>query len=190
MVDIVDYWVVIIYCIYLVSKGEKQMNNNNEPYKDKQIQVLIITDRLVDQAKVLAEYLQGTNNFEVVGLTENKQQALSIAEYNFFDYLIIAGYLKDETTYDVIAELQKRGKNFLVVQWSMIDSLITNLCLRYKIPLKFERTFPVEDIVRFLEVHKDDPIPSYQKDAQDNDQSLSIGSSVNKSILKKFLRLK
>ncbi len=126
----------------------------------KKIRVLIISDRLFDQAKALAEYLSRTERIDVVGLAVNKQQALRIAQDYSFEYLIIAGYLKAEFTYGVITELQKQQKRFLAVQWSMLDSLITEYCERYKIPLKFERTRLMADFVNFLESHVNDSIPT------------------------------
>ena len=122
--------------------------------RENQIHVLIISDRLLNQANALAKYLSSTGSINVVGLAENKQQALNIAKDYSFDYLIIAGYLKAERTYEVIAELQEQRKEFLSVQWAMLDPLITCFCQRYKIPLKFERTLPMADFVSFLNAHK------------------------------------
>lgn len=136
------------------------MHNHTDLSRCKKIRVLIISDRLFDQAKALAEYLCRTERIDVVGLAVNKQQVLRIAQENSFDYLVIAGYLKAEFTYGVITELQKQQKKFLAVQWSMLDSLITDYCERYKIPLKFERTRLMEDFVNFLEAHINDPIPN------------------------------
>lgn len=135
------------------------MKEKDDLFGSKKIRVLIISDRLFDRAKVLAEYLHRTENIDVVGLAQNRQQALRIAQNHTFDYLIIAGYLKAEYTYSVISELQEQQKKFLPVQWSMLDSLISAFCQRYKIPLKFERTRSMEDFADFLKEHIDDPIP-------------------------------
>ena len=134
--------------------GDKISINTTLIMKNNQINALIISDRLLNQANALAKYLSSTGSINVVGLAENKQQALSIAQDFSFDYLIIAGYLKVERTYEVIAELQKQRKEFLPVQWAMLDSLITTFCQRYGIPLKFERTLPMADFVSFLNAHK------------------------------------
>ncbi len=136
------------------------MKEINYSLKSNQIRVLILSDRLLNEAKVLAGYLRCTGSIDVVGLAENKQQALRIAKYHSFDYLIIAGYLKREYTYGVIVELQQQQKEFLPVQWAILDSLINGFCQRYRISLKFERTRPMADFVSFLDAHKDDPIPS------------------------------
>lgn len=128
--------------------------------KNNKTHVLIISDRLLDEAKVLAGYLRCTGLFDVVGIAKDKNQALSIAQKHAFDYLIIAGYLKIEYNYRVIAELQKQQKEFVPVQWAMLDPLITTFCQRYKIPLKFERTLPLDDFVSFLNEHKTTPSPN------------------------------
>lgn len=124
--------------------------------RDKKIKVLIISDRLQRQAKTLAEYLSRAGDIVVIGLAENKQQALNIAQDCAFDYLIIAGYLKSEYNYRVIAELQEQRKQFLPVQWAILDELILTFCRRYEIPLKFERTLPMADFVSYLEQVKSD----------------------------------
>ncbi len=126
---------------------------NSCPSENRKIRVLIISDRLLDEAKVLAGYLQCTGAVDVVGIARNRQQTLSIAQENAFDYLIVAGYLKNENTYRVIAELRRQQKEFQTVHWAMLDPLISTFCLRYEIPLQFERTLPLEAFVRFLDAH-------------------------------------
>jgi len=132
------------------------MENRDCQINDQGIKVLILSDRLMRQAQALAEGLRKTGRVQVVGLAEDRQQALNIAKEHSFDYLIIAGYLKAERTYGVIAELQELQKKFLPVQWAILDSLISGFCRRYQIPLKFERTQPLEEFVEFLESHKKD----------------------------------
>lgn len=118
------------------------------------IKVLIISDRLPERVNELEDYFQSKENFQVAGTAKNREEAINIAKNHDFDYLIIAGYLKNEKNYTVIEELKQMNKKFLAVQWSMIDSLIINFCVRYNIPLKFERTFPLEDFADFLVEHK------------------------------------
>lgn len=120
----------------------------------KSLHVLIIADRLFEQASKLADYFRSTDSIDVVGLAVGEPEARRIAQQADFDYLIIAGYLKNENNYCVIEELQKRQKAFLPVQWAILDSLIDTFCLRYKIPLKFDRTLPMAEFVEFLESHK------------------------------------
>ncbi len=128
--------------------------------EEKNIRVLIISDRLMDRARALADYLS-SESVDVVGLAQDRRQTMEIAQKSSFDYLIIAGYLKTQYTYGVIEELRKQRRCFLAVQWAMLDSLINGFCLSYKIPLKFERTLPFEEFVRFLKIHRNDPIPCF-----------------------------
>jgi hypothetical protein len=62
--------------------------------------------------------------------------------------------LKSEYNYSVITELQKQQKKFFTVQWAILDDLIYTFCRRYEIPLKFERTLPLDDFVSYLEQFK------------------------------------
>mgnify|MGYP001005630770 FL=1 len=129
------------------------MRDDKCPSTGKKIRVQIVSDRLIDQAKRLEEYFRRTESIDVVGLAVDKQQALDVARNHSFDYLIIAGYLKAERTYSVIEELQKQQKKFLTVHWAILDALIFSFCQRYKIPLQFERSLPLEDFVGFLMDH-------------------------------------
>lgn len=117
--------------------------------------VLIISDRLIDCAKALSNFLI-TAGISVVGVVENKQQVLKTTESQPIDYLIIAGYLNDTRNYEVIEELRHQYKPFIPIQWAILDSLITSYCFQYRIPLKFDRTLPLNDFVMFLEEHKED----------------------------------
>ncbi|QOX63727.1 hypothetical protein FRZ06_10410 [Anoxybacterium hadale] len=123
---------------------------NAKGCKEEPIRVLILSDRLLKQAQHLAEYLINLDGFEVVGIALEKDQILELAGEAEFDFLIIVGYLKTFPTYEVIEELQKQKKEFQTVQWAILDSLILELCKRYKIPLTFERTLPMEAFADFL----------------------------------------
>jgi hypothetical protein len=125
--------------------------------RDEKIKVLIFSDRLQQQAKTLAEYLNRAEGIDVIGVAENRQQALNIARGCSFDYLIIVGYLKSEYNYSVISELQEQQKKFLPVQWAILDGLIFTFCHRYNIQLKFERTLPMADFVSYLWYNKEKP---------------------------------
>lgn len=117
------------------------------------IRVLIISDRLQNQAKCLSEQLSSLG-VDVVGAVENRQEALLAVQNRPIDYLIIAGYLKNKSNYEVILDLQKQGKDFMSVQWAIIDSLIIRLGYLYRIQLRFERRRPITEFVAFLREHK------------------------------------
>ena len=129
------------------------MNNDD-------IKLLIISDRLQDKAKALAEYLCTLEGFKVLGIGAERQEVLEIADSSDFDYLIVAGYLRNERSYQVIQDLKKRSVRFLPVHWAMLDPLIDLFCSRYKIPLKFERTLPKKEFADFLIEHKKYPLLS------------------------------
>lgn len=128
--------------------------------------VLIISDRLLDCAKALSNFLIAAGIY-VVGVVENKQQVLKTTESQSIDYLIIAGYLNDTKNYEVIEELRHQYKTFIPIQWAILDSLITSYCFQYRIPLKFDRTLPLDDFVEFLQEHKDDKW-GYIQEVQDD----------------------
>lgn len=118
-------------------------------YTEPEIRVLIISDRLIDQAKKLSDYFCSAG-IHVVGLVRTKQQALKLADKPI-DYLIIAGFLLNESSYGIIEDYNELHKNFTAVHWAMLDQLISILCWKYKIPLKFERTLPMSEFTAFLQ---------------------------------------
>ena len=144
------------------------MIESNE-YVHNQISVLIISDRLIERARELSSYLCSVG-IHVVGLVENKEQALKVQDQPI-DFLIIAGYLKNKQNYEVINEYRKRHKTFTAIHWAMLDSLISSYCNEYKIPLMFERTRPMSDFVVYLQEHSlscsyspDEEIPIVQEE--------------------------
>lgn len=126
--------------------------DENNPYMQNKIRVLIISDRLMDRAIELSNYLCSAG-IHIVGLVKNKEQALEMID-QVIDFLIIAGYLENQQGYEVINEYRKRHKIFTAVHWAMLDSLISSYCFEYKIPLMFERTRPMSDFVVYLQEHK------------------------------------
>ena len=143
------------------------MIESNE-YVHNQIRVLIISDRLIERANELSDYLCSAG-LHVVGLVGNKEQALKMVDQTI-DFLIIAGYLKNQQNYEVINEYRKQHKTFTAVHWAMLDSLISSYCNEYKIPLMFERTRPMSDFVVYLQGHspscinpRNEAIPTVQE---------------------------
>lgn len=115
------------------------------------IRVLILSDRLMDNAKKLTDYLVSVG-IEVIALTSTKEQALKFSNQKI-DFLIIAGYLEDKQNYGIIEEYRERNISCIPVHWAILDGLINIYCNRYKIPLQFDRTLPMSDFVCFLEQH-------------------------------------
>ncbi|ADL03731.1 hypothetical protein [Lacrimispora saccharolytica] len=126
--------------------------SENNPYVQNKIRVLIISDRLMDRAIELSNYLCSAG-IHIVGLVKNKDQALEMVD-QVIDFLIIAGYLENQQGYEIINEYRKRHKTFTAVHWAMLDSLISSYCNEYKIPLMFERTRPISDFVVYLQEHR------------------------------------
>ncbi|MFA9377842.1 MAG: hypothetical protein ACERKZ_13970 [Lachnotalea sp.] len=115
------------------------------------ISVLILSDRLMFNAKKLADYLV-TAGIKVIALTTSKDQALKFSDQKI-DFLIIVGYLKDSQNYGIIEEYRERNISCIAVHWAILDGLINMYCNKYKIPLQFDRTLPMADFVHFLEQH-------------------------------------
>jgi hypothetical protein len=113
--------------------------------------VIILSDRLMGQAKELSDYMRScTSSINVLGIATNSQEVMLLAKNQSVDFLIIAGYLRNESSYGVIGDLFEQQKNYVPVHWAMLDSLIFALCQKYKIPLMFDRTLPKADFIDYL----------------------------------------
>jgi hypothetical protein len=113
------------------------------------INVLILSDRLIDNAQKLSNYLT-LAGIQVIALTTTKEQALKFCNEKI-DFLIIVGYLEDRQNYGIIEEFKVQKNSCIAVQWAILDGLIKIYCNQYKIPLQFDRTLPMSDFVTFLE---------------------------------------
>ncbi|WP_027399225.1 hypothetical protein [Anaerovorax odorimutans] len=128
---------------------ESQIERNDDP-----ISILIISDRLIDQAKKLADYLSSMG-VQIVALVSDKEKALSYLNQKF-DFLVIVGYLKNRNSYEIIEESKKYKASFIAVHWAILDEIISKYCRIYKIPLLFERTLPMSEFLSFLKLHRND----------------------------------
>jgi hypothetical protein len=125
----------------------------------------------LNYAQKLADYLTSAG-IQVAALATSKEQALMFCDERI-DFLIIAGYLKDRNNYGVIEECRSRRLPAIAVQWAMLDALISDYCRTYKIPLRFERTLPMDEFVLFLWRHRpshlvlpDEEKPAIQRDTK------------------------
>jgi len=151
-------------------RGEKEMSNKQQNM-ETEINLLILSDRLIDCAKELENYICSfSENINVLGIATNRLEVMQLAENMPVDYLIIAGYLKNIHSYDIVHELWEE-KSCISVHWAMLDTLIIKLCSKYKIPLMFDRTLPIADFITYLKAHK-------------NDKSMYTEEPLNSSTLK------
>lgn len=144
------------------------------------INVLILSDRLIDNAQKLSDYLT-LAGIRVIALTTTKEQALEFSDEKI-DFLIIVGYLKDRQNYEIIEEFKARKNSCIPVQWALLDGLIKIYCNQYKIPLQFERTLPLSDFVAFLEQNRplDTPTEEIEEDCKPRKSFWFITSNLKK----------
>ena len=114
----------------------------------KPMTVLLLSDRLTNWAHHLSKYLSN-QGIQVLGIAENKREVFSILDSGEIDYLIIVGYLKESSTYEVVEELKKEI-SFKPVQWAILDAVIGSYCSQFNISLRFDRRLPYEEFVEFL----------------------------------------
>lgn len=113
------------------------------------IRVIILSDRLIEHANKLSDYLLSTG-IQVITMATSREQALMFLDERI-DFIIIVGYLKDHKNYEIVSDCIIRRLPTIAIQWAMLDALIISYCSIYKIPLRFERTLPLYDFVLFLQ---------------------------------------
>ena len=113
--------------------------------------VLILTDRLQLPVKELVEYLRKNTAIRIRGVESESEGVLHVARENQIDFLIIAGFLRNEKTYEVLYELDEIQNNYLEVHWAAISPTIFDHKQTYHIRANFDRFRPCEEFVGFLE---------------------------------------
>lgn len=116
--------------------------------------ILLLSDRLSFLAAELRKYIEDSTNAKVIGLISTKQQLASIKD-NEIDYLIIAGYLKEKESYDIVESLRARNNNLKTVQWSLLDEYIGIIGCQYNIKFQFDRFKPLSEFISYLYQIKD-----------------------------------
>lgn len=158
--------------------------SNKQLNMEIEINLLILSDRLMDYAKELKSYICSHNeNINVLGIAANRLEVMQLAENQPIDYLIIVGYLKDKHSYDIVKELWEE-KSCISVHWAMLDALIIKLCSRYKIPLMFDRTLPIADFITYLLEHKNYKSTYIKELLQDSSISRECGKAGHPTLFK------
>ena len=111
--------------------------------------ILLLSDRLSFLAIELRKYIEDSTNAKVIGLISTKQQFESIKD-NKIDYLIIAGYLEEKESYDIVETLRIKNSNLKTVQWSMLDDYIGIIGYQYNIKFQFDRFKPLSEFISYL----------------------------------------
>jgi hypothetical protein len=114
--------------------------------------VLILSDRLMDNARKLSDYLTGVG-VKVIALAETKGEAMRFCDERI-NFLIIVGYLENKYNYGIIEEFKERKLSCIPVQWAILDGLIEIYCKQFRIPLQFDRTLPMSEFVKYLEENR------------------------------------
>lgn len=111
--------------------------------------ILLLSDRLSFLAIELRKYIEDSTNAKVIGLISTKKQFKSIKD-DKIDYLIIAGYLEEKESYDIVETLRIKNSNLKTVQWSMLDDYIGIIGYQYNIKFQFDRFKPLSEFISYL----------------------------------------
>ena len=117
------------------------------------INVLLITDRLHGCAQGLLEYLQNSTDI-TVDIVYVLSDAVELLQKKPFDFLIIVGYLKDKSNYDVIPYFKRINEYSIALIYALLDNVIQLEQLKYGIEIAYERTAPADGFVSCMrELH-------------------------------------
>jgi len=113
--------------------------------------VLILTDRLQFEVNDLTKYLRDNTAIRILDVVNDSESVLRVARENHIDFLIIAGFLRNEKTYEVLYELDEIQNNYMEVHWAAVSPTIFDHKQTYHIRANFDRFRPCEEFVGFLE---------------------------------------
>ena len=113
--------------------------------------ILILGDRLFEVAIGLSYFFSKCSNANVLAVVTNYQEAMAAAKEHRVDYLIIAGYQKNNYNYHIIHQLRERANPPHIVMWALLDQCIFYECRKHKIYDSFDREKPLGEFIHFLE---------------------------------------
>jgi len=117
------------------------------------INVLLITNRLIGCAKGVSEYLQNSTNITVrfFDLTSASDDIMNLITEEYFDFLIIVGYLENENKYDIVKLFQRYNKYSATSFFSLHTGHILHLCNKYNIEDLYDRNEPLGELIKSME---------------------------------------
>jgi len=114
-----------------------------------EINVLIMTDRLLGCAKGLQEYMQNSSDI-TVDLVSCFNEAKMIIDHKHIDFFIIVGYQKNKCNYNAVDSVKKYNKYSTVIMYALLDSHISSCCQMYNISERYERRNPIEGFIEYM----------------------------------------
>lgn len=115
---------------------------------DFRANILILSDRLYGPAIGIHYFMKKCTDSNVM-VTHSEQETHSAAKKMEFDYMIIAGYLSDESNYKIIPILREGKNPPAIVMWALPDQLIRGICMEHKIVHVFNRMEPISKFIEF-----------------------------------------
>ena len=115
----------------------------------RQINVLLISDRLAGCSAGLKEYLENSQDV-TVDLVNNTDDANKVIQKKSIDFLIVVGYLINSKLYDVIQFCKANCSNPICVFYANIDSIIVDLQKRYGIEFAYPRRESADGFVSYM----------------------------------------
>ena len=111
------------------------------------INVLLLTDRLRDCAYRLKEYLKDNKDFSA-DVADDFADAQSIIKEKNIDFLIIVGYLKDRSNYEILKDI---GDDTKVIIYESYTLYIDRLRDKYGIKYEFDKHRPTSELVLHIQ---------------------------------------
>jgi len=114
-----------------------------------EINVLIMTDRLLGSAKGLQEYMQNSSDI-TADFVSCFSEAKMIIDHKHIDFFIIIGYQSNKINFNSVDLIRKYNKYSTVIMYAHLDAFTTDNCRKYEISEIYDRTKPIEGLIEYM----------------------------------------
>jgi len=137
--------------IYDYTSAKNQIKEMQTLTFGAKVNVLLVTDRLPGCAKGLQEYLQNSTDI-TVDMAYTLESARDVIQKKAIDFLIIVGYLKHRTNYEIKEFFEKTNKQSTAIMYAILDDLIYEECKTHNITHKYQRMEPMNGFLSFMRI--------------------------------------
>ena len=109
---------------------------------------LILSDRLGTMASKLGSFINEKTSGHVLGVTLSKDELEK--DLVNVDYLIIVGYLENDSNFEVIKEIRKRNHGVNIIFYATLSSITRRQMNEYEINRIFERHQPLATFLKLF----------------------------------------
>lgn len=180
---------------------QKQMQELDTHFFNEEINLLIISDRLINSAFTLEGFFKEHTDIHILDVVHDTTHALKIQSENRIDILLIVGVFEHWDNYRTIRELKTVNPHLVTILYAGLTGIAKEVCAKYKIEYAFHRFNSINLFLNYMKevCENRQPIQSIQSDSpcancliNENGENQENNEHYNviKFIMKKVIALK